>query len=122
MSDWRKSAYLRKENWPEAIPNCGPKREYGPYPWAEPTHDSEGLDTYPFSHPAAASIGDYYMGDVCPQCGVPLRYDENVITLDGTEGVLHEVSPATDPVPCYHKECHAERRAEQNQSILAYNE
>jgi hypothetical protein len=33
--DWRKSAYLRKENWPEAIPWTGPRRAYGPYSWGK---------------------------------------------------------------------------------------
>lgn len=113
--DWREWAYLRKENWPEAIPWCGPKREYGPYPWHEPNHhDPHGLDDYPFSHPDAASCGDTYMGDVCPRCGVPLRGDETVVNHRGTEGMLWDVSPDENPVPCYHPECWRERQAEKH--------
>jgi hypothetical protein len=116
MSDWRASAYLRKENWPEAIPVNGPKREYGPYPWGKVRHeDPHNLDNYPFSHPAAASVGDVYMGDVCPRCGVPLRYDERVVTRSSRKGELHEVSPDTSPKPCYHPECWKDREAEKHQ-------
>jgi len=108
--DWRKSAYLRKENWPEAIPYYGPRREYGPYPWTEPDHDQYGIDEYPYSHPDAASIGHYYIGDVCPMCGVPLRGDEIVITKTGEQGELLDVSPHEKPEPAYHPACYDERQ------------
>jgi hypothetical protein len=110
--DWRESAYLSKENWPEAIPRMGPKREYGPYPWGEIRHENpHGVDEYPHSHPAAASIGDLFIGDVCPKCGVPLKYTQQVVNINDTEGELHAVSPDENPIPCYHPGCWQERQA-----------
>lgn len=110
---WLEYAYLNKENWPEAIPPMGPKREYGPQPWWKPSHDElDEADNYQYTHPAAASIGDLYMGDVCPWCGVPLRYDETVTNVHGTRGELYEVSPDEEPVPCFHVDCWEERMAE----------
>ena len=109
--DWRESAYLTKENWPEAVPPMGPKREYGPHPWGQINHENKyGIDEYPFSHPAAASVGEMYMGDVCPICGVPLRYDETVVNIRGKKGELYEVSPDKSPLPCYHSDCWDERK------------
>lgn len=114
--DWREAAYLRKENWPEAIPWTGPKREYGPYPWSQTNHhDPHDLDDYNWTHPAAASIGDLYMGDVCPYCGVPLQYDESVVNIHGEDGELWDVSPDESPNPCYHADCWTERKATINQ-------
>jgi hypothetical protein len=108
--DWRETAYLTKDKWPEAIPPMGPKREYGPYPWGQISHENKhGVDDYPHSHPAAGSIGDIYMGDVCPMCGVPLRYDAEVVNIRGTRGELHAVSPDENPIPCYHPDCWDER-------------
>lgn len=118
--DWRSWAYLDADNWPEAIPAMGPKREYGPWPWPEPTHDPEGLDPYPDSHPNAASIGDLYLGDVCPWCGVPLRWDQTVVLIDKTRGVFHEISAIDDPAVAYHPGCHAERRGKLNRSLTDY--
>jgi len=115
MSDrgWRESAYLQATNWPEAIPEMGPKREYGAYPWGRKTHDDpHDVDEYPNSHPDAASCGDTYLGDVCPYCGVPLRWDEPVSTIDGQQGQLHEVDDLNDPTPAYHVECYRSRQAE----------
>lgn len=113
--DWRETAYLSKQNWPEAIPWMGPRREYGVYPWGEPRHyDPHGMDDYIHTHPDAASIGELYMGDVCPYCGVPLRFDETVVNNNGQEGELHEVSPDEAPIPCYHKDCWNERQAKIN--------
>jgi hypothetical protein len=108
--DWRETAYLQVENWPEAIPWSGPRREYGAYPWGRPTHDQYGIDTYPFSHPNAASIGYGYIGDVCPMCGVPLQSDEQVITKTGKRGELFDVSPSEKPEPAYHPACYDERQ------------
>lgn len=109
--DWRSWAYLQKDNWPECIPWYGPKREYGPYPWSVPDHDDpDDLDDYPHMHPDSASVGDTYLGDVCPFCGVPLRWDEEVVLLDGSRGVFHEINELEEPEPAYHPECWAERR------------
>jgi hypothetical protein len=123
--DWRASAYLNTENWPEAIPWYGPKREYGPYPWGESDHyDPHNLDEYHWTHPDAGSCGDIYMGDVCPYCGVPLRLDETAVNINGREGNLHVVSPDETPVPSYHPECWKERQAEvhsrENQTLGDY--
>lgn len=123
--DWREYAYLSKENWPEAIPWYGPKREYGPYPWGESDHhDPHDMDEYHWTHPAAASISDIHMGDVCPYCGVPLRYDENVVNINGNEGQLWEVSPDDSPKPCYHEDCWSERQAKihqiENSSLIEF--
>lgn len=117
--DWREWAHLRKDNWPEAIPPMGPKREHGPYPWGEPGHDDpDGLDDYPASHPDASSIGESYIGDVCPYCGVPLRWDETVVLADsGDYGVFRDISDLRSPEVAYHSECHAERRAAVNHSL-----
>ena len=106
---WREDAYLTKSKWPEAIPHCGPKTEYGVYPWGNPTHDQYGIDDYPFSHPDAASLGDLYLGDVCPMCGVPLKGDEKVITKTGKRGELLDVSPCEKPEPAYHPDCYSKR-------------
>lgn len=123
--DWRETAYLKKSNWPEAIPPIGPKREYGPYPWGKISHENpHNVDDYPHSHPDAASCGDIYMGDVCPQCGVPLRYDTEVVNIRGSRGELHAVSPDENPIPCYHPECWKNRqatlRSHENQSLMEY--
>lgn len=121
--DWREYAHLNAENWPEAVPNSGPRREYGVYPWGDPDHDQYGIDDYPFSHPDAASIGHYYMGDVCPMCGVPLEGREPVITKTGKRGELLEVSHNDKPEPSYHPSCYDERQEElqrrQGQVILS---
>ena len=111
--DWRESAYLRKENWPEAVPNCGPSREYGPSAWAKKSHyDPEDIDDYAASHPAAASVGDVYMGDVCPYCGVPLAWTEKVVLITGTSGIYGTVDTVEAATPAYHPECW-DRRVEQ---------
>lgn len=112
-SDWREGAYLRTENWPDAIPNCGPKREYGPYPWGNPTHDPKDADPYPHSHPDAASIGPRHLGDVCRWCGVPLSMDDEVVLINGERGVFEVVEDLwteDDPPPAYHPDCYVERR------------
>lgn len=111
--DWREWAYLTAENWPEAIPNSGPHREYGPWPWSSPTHDDpHGVDRWPASHPDAASVGHSYMGDVCPYCGVPLNRRETVVLIDGMEGQFAEINPVAEPEPAYHPECWSERQHE----------
>lgn len=104
------AAYLRLENWPDCIPATEPTREFAPAAWRPPDHDPEGVDDYPWSHPSAASVGDSYMGDVCPYCGVPLSIYEIVTTLDNETGRLHAVSPDDTPKPCYHRACWLERR------------
>lgn len=115
MSSNRRAKYLQKENWPECIPWTYPKREYGPYPWEIPSHDTEGVDKYMSYHVDAASLGDYYLGDVCPYCGVPIASTETVVKEDGTRGVLHEMDVIhTVGTPVYHPECWKERRAELN--------
>lgn len=111
--DWRESAYLSKENWPEAIPNDGPKREYGPYTWGRISHeDPNALDDYPASHPDAASVGDVYLGDVCPYCGVPLAWTEQVVLLTGESGIFGDVDDLQEPTPAYHTDCWEQRREE----------
>lgn len=113
MTDWRKSAYLRVENWPEAIPPTGPKREYGPAPWGQKTHDDpHDLDDYPNSHPDAASVGETFLGDVCPYCGKPLDWFGEVVLIDGTRGTFADVDDVGDPTPAYHPECWRDREAE----------
>lgn len=110
--DWRSWAYLQADNWPEAIPGMGPKREYGPYPWSAPTHyDDYDLDDYPHSHPDAGSVGGEYLGDVCPYCGVPLRWDEKVVLIGGTRGTFHEVDDLDSSTPAYHPDCYDDRDA-----------
>lgn len=120
--DWREWAHLKKENWPEAIPEMGPKREHGPYPWREKTHDDPNdLDSYPNYHPDAASIGDVYMGDVCPYCGVPLNfYRDEVVTIEGDGGVFRELNVISEPIAAYHPECWNERRGETNADLDDY--
>jgi hypothetical protein len=121
--DWRKSAYLDKDNWPEAISWCGPKREYGVYPWGNPSHeDLDERDTYPHMHPDSASVGDTYAGDVCPYCGVPIRRDEAVVLSGGTKGVFWDINEMGDPVPAWHPECWSERRAEKCHSLTEFVE
>lgn len=112
--DWREAAYLQKENWPDAIPWTGPKREYGPYPWGRPRHDEldPDVDEYPHSHPDAASIGHDYLGDVCPYCGVPVKWTEQVRLSDGHLGVFQEITELDEPEPGWHPECWKDRQAE----------
>jgi len=113
QQDWRETAYLTRSKWPDAIPPMGPKREYGPYPWGDIRHENKfGIDNYPHSHPNAASVGEIYMGDVCPVCGTPLRYDEDVVNIRGNSGELHAVSPDQNPIPCYHPDCWENRQSE----------
>lgn len=113
--DFRESAYLKAENWPEAIPWIGPKREYGPYPWGSKTHyDPHDLDNYPSGHPDAASIGGVYPGDVCPSCGVPLKNNETVRNQSGREGIIWDLAQDSVGVPLYHPECGKEREAQEN--------
>ena len=107
---WRETAYLKKENWPEAIPVEGPQTRYGVYAWGKPTHDQYGIDKYPWNHPDAASIGYDYWGDVCPMCGIPLNMEEMVITKTGKRGELYEVSESEDPEPSYHPHCYDKRQ------------
>lgn len=115
--DWREWAYLNAENWPEAIPNSGPKREHGPNPWNKPYGDE--LNDYPQSHPAACSIGDYYWGYVCPFCGVPIDAKEDVVTGDGEEGMIWHLEDLDDgwPKAAYHKECHYKRQHRKNTTL-----
>lgn len=126
--DWRESAYLKKENWPEAIPPMGPKREYGPYPWGEKAHhDPRDIDDYQSTHPDAASIGETYMGDVCPYCGVPLDWaNDEVVLLDGSRGTFCDINEIGEPEPAYHPKCWLERqatiKAQENRSISDYAE
>lgn len=119
--DWRESAYLRVEDWPEAIPGMGPRREYGPYPWGE-SYDE--YSEYPSSHPDAASVGGRFMGDVCPECGVPLAFDETVLNEHGTKGDLASVSPNENPVACWHPECWRDRESRkaraENRTLAGY--
>ena len=118
--DWRRSAYLRKENWPEAIPEMGPKREYGPYPWPLPDHDPEGIDKYSHMHADAGSIGDTYLGDVCPWCGVPLSFSEEVVLQSGERGIFHELNEVDNPVPAYHPSCYMKRRGVVNKELTEF--
>lgn len=105
--------YLRVENWPECIPPTEPTEEYAPQAWWQPTHDDpHGVDDYQHTHPDAASIGDDYMGDVCPYCGVPLRWTESVVLITGDRGTFHEVDDVDSPTPAYHPDCWRDRQAE----------
>lgn len=114
--DWRESAYLQKSKWPEAIAWDGPHREHGPKPWAyfAAYEGIDDVDEYPSSHTSAGSIGDDYLGDVCPYCGVPVRWTEEVVLEDGTEGVFAEISTLDEPEPGYHPECWRDRQAEKH--------
>lgn len=103
--------YLQAKNWPECIPDDE---------WGDPDHDPHGLDEYPHSHPKAGSISGNYMGDVCPWCGVPLRMDEKVCTINMVCGELGDVTENADP--CYHPNCWAERQQELNESLAQYVE
>ena len=118
--DWRYSAYLRKENWPEAIPGMGPEREYGPFPWGEVDHDPSDKDKYPHTHPAAGSIGTEYLGDVCPWCGVPLSWSEEVVLQSGERGVFHDLNELSNPVPAYHPQCYMKRRGEGSEELESF--
>jgi hypothetical protein len=115
--DWREWAYLQQSNWPEAIPNCGPKREYGPCPWGDPPTE---IDTYAPSHPDACSIGDSYTGHTCPWCGVPIdaRNDE-VRTADGEIGTVWDIEARRDDfvMTAYHKTCWYKRAHRQNSTL-----
>jgi hypothetical protein len=118
--DWRKSAYLRKENWPEAIPWTGPRRAYGPYSWGKA--DIDGCK-YPSNHPDAASIGHNYIGDVCPWCGVPLHgTDEEVVLHNGSEGTLIELTELGDPEPAFHPGCYTKWRGRDNAQLTEWLE
>lgn len=110
--------YLRTTNWPECIPWTEPTREHEPFAWGPPEHDATGNDPYPFTHPAAASISDWHMGDVCPQCGKPLRRDDYVVNCHGESGELMDVSPSENPVPCYHPNCYRVRSVRADQAEL----
>lgn len=114
--------YLTKSNWPECIPWMGPKREYGPYPWGEKIHsDPHGLDEYPASHPDAGSIGETYLGDVCPYCGVPLDWmNDEVVTLHGDRGVMGDLFDLQEHIPCYHPKCWSERNQQINHRITDF--
>lgn len=123
--DWRSWAYLQKDNWPECIPWTYPKREYGPYPFGKKTHhDPHDLDTYPASNPTAASVGETYMGDVCPWCGVPLDWLEDVVLITGARGTFADVDDSDDPTPAYHPDCwqarEAERRRPTNRTLTEF--
>lgn len=119
--DWRRGAYLRAGNWPEAIPAMGPAREHGPTPWSRPSHhDPDGLDAYPASHPDAASCGGDYLGDVCPYCGTPLRWSETVVQLGGDEGRLCDLDELDDPTPSYHPGCWKNRLGETNTALTDF--
>lgn len=114
--DWRTWAYLQRDNWPEAVPGMGPQRKHGPWPWPEKQHhDPHDLDDYPHTHIDACSIGDDFIGDVCPYCGVPLQRSETVVLHDGTKGTFYEINEVDNPVPAYHPECWKERHAEEMQ-------
>lgn len=125
MSDrrWRVAAYLSVERWPEAIPFDGPKHPDCPEPFAYYRADDDrldpDLDPYPASHPAAASVGDTHLGDVCPRCGVPLDWLEEVVTIDGEAGVYSDVDETGDPTPAYHPDCWRERQAEASAAVNA---
>jgi hypothetical protein len=122
--DWRYSAYLKRVNWPECIPEMGPKREHGPFPWADPSHDkiNDKVDSYSMGHPAAGSVGYQYLGDVCPYCGVPIHMEEEVYRHDGEHGELGEITELDTPVPCYHVDCWHDRRDELNQNLTEWTE
>lgn len=106
------TSYLDKSAWPECIPWMEPTREYAPAAWGEPTHDHAGVDDYPHMHPAAASLGDAYLGDVCPYCGVPVAFTDRVVLATGGRGVLGELVAVDEVVPAYHPDCWRERQAE----------
>ena len=115
---WRETAHLREKNWPEAIHAIGPKTKHGVSEWGKPHTEH---DNYPRSHPAAASVGGSYMGDVCPECGVPLRFDETVVNANQVRGNLLDVSPNENQVACWHPECWRERHkrvAQENNHTL----
>lgn len=105
--------YLQKSNWPDCIPPTEPTQEYAPQAWWQPTHhDPHDVDAYQHTHPAAASIGYEYLGDVCPYCGVPLSWEEHVVLLDGRRGVLGELCEVDEVVPAYHPDCWRYRQAD----------
>lgn len=117
--DWRSWAYLQRSNWPECIPDQGPKRKHGPYPWnrgySDATVDGE---PYPWSHPDAGSIGHEYLGEVCPRCGVPIHAErETVVTTGGERGTVLELTDMDDPEPVFHTECYAVRKGEGSRSL-----
>lgn len=113
--DWRKSAYLKRENWPEAVPWTGPRREHGVYPWGE--SDVEACE-YPQHHPDAASISHDDLGDVCPWCGVPIRYYGETIRLHtGTKGELCDLLDLNEHEPAFHPDCYVEWKGRDEQDI-----
>lgn len=105
--------YVSKDAWPECIPTA-PATDGGvPSPWPEKSHsDPHGVDSFPHSHPAADAVGEDYLGSVCPYCGVPLKWDEEVVTPDGDRGVFYQVDDDSGPTVGYHPPCWTERRAE----------
>jgi hypothetical protein len=112
------SEHLHTTNWPDCIPWTEPTKEHEPSAWGLPEHDLTGYDAYPYTHPAAASISGSHMGDVCPQCGKPLRRDETVVNIHGESGELIDVSPSESPVPCYHSNCYRAHRVPDDQTEL----
>ena len=109
----KRGSARRKQDWPECIPWTEPTEEYAPGAWRSPTHDNPtGVDDYPASHVAAGSVGDSYLGDVCPYCGVPLSWDEDVVTIDGDSGPFYTVNELRKPVAAYHPGCWRDRQAE----------
>jgi len=99
-------SYLTASDWPEAIEQADTDTDTAPEPFAEKSHDDPfDVDRYPASHPDAASVGDVYLGDVCPWCGTPIRCDMTVVNSEGETGHMMDVSPNDDPIPCYHPLC-----------------
>ena len=109
-------SHLRVTNWPECIPWTGPTRESAADCWGRFVSDRDIPGEYPSTHPAAASVGEPYLGDVCPECGVPLRWTEEVVLITGSRGIFADVDETADPTPGYHPECWEEYETESKQA------
>lgn len=90
--------------------------------WPEKDHDDpDDVDNYPTFHPRAAHVGRMFFGDVCPFCGTPLSWGDEVRLGNGTEGTLGNLIDIQDhDQPAYHPKCYYYRQGELCEDITDY--
>jgi len=97
--------------WPDCIDD-----------WGEKSHDDPNdVDSYPAFHPRAAHVGKMFFGDVCPFCGTPLSWGEEVRLGDGIEGTLGNlIGIQNHDRVAYHPKCYYRRQGELCEDITEY--
>lgn len=84
-------------------------------------HEDERLDPeknpYPIYYLDAASLSDLHGGDICPRCGEPLKYGEEVVSYSGERGTVLELAEKDVSVPLYHPPCRRELTVGKNDSL-----